>query len=297
MLTTDQSRDYDRFKKLQTFFNLKQNVYAAFQPFADEVNLFNENFAALEELAPDKNVTSTGITATKRELKQKIAAALALVCRKTRAYAIRYNNADLAAQTNTRDDLIFKMRDADLFGYAKTIQGVVQPLLGDTNFIAYGITQEQLDSIVTDAQNFNSMINAADVVASGSTVANTAINGAIDILHTNIQQFDLLIDEFAENNPDFVEGYHINSALNNTGVRHSGIEGKVHTQTGAALSGAIIQLQGTTKKAVTDLNGVYRVERAMPDDYLVVCTVEGYEPKTVMHHISRGKIDELNFVL
>jgi hypothetical protein len=34
----------------------------------------------------------------------------------------------------------------------------------------------------------------------------------------------------------------------------------------------------------------------MPDDYLVVCTVEGYEPKAVMHHISRGKIDEVDFV-
>jgi hypothetical protein len=33
------------------------------------------------------------------------------------------------------------------------------------------------------------------------------------------------------------------------------------------------------------------------DDYNVVCSAPGYTTQTVMHHISRGKVDELNFVL
>ena len=165
------------------------------------------------------------------------------------------------------------------------------------NYIPYGVTQPKLDGLVSDAQNFNGMIGAADVMASGGTVANTSINNIIDKLHHNIKQLDLLADEFAESNPGFVQGYYINSAIDNTGTRHSGIEGKVQSKAGETISGSTIQLEGTTKKAVTDLNGSYRIDHVLTDDYNVTCSATGFTTQTVMHHISRGKIDELNFVL
>ena len=68
-------------------------------------------------------------------------------------------------------------------------------------------------------------------------------------------------------------------------------------QSGTAISNATVELQDTTKKAVTDLNGFYRIDRVFTDDYNVTCSATGYTSKTVVHHITRGRIDELNFVL
>jgi hypothetical protein len=297
MITMEQTREYTRGKKLQDFLTLNHTVYVSFQPFDDEVNDFSQNFMALDALMPQKRVVSSGITTDKRGMKQNVAAALALICRKTMAYAIRYNNPQLAAQSNTREDVIFRMKDGSLLPYVKAIITLVQPLLGVVEYTPYGITQAVLDAVLADAQDFNSMIGTADVMASGGTVANTAINKAIDKLRQNIKQFDLLVDEFAVTNPDFVQGYQINTALDNTGIRHSGIEGSVHNKDGKVITGATVQLEGTTKAAVTDLNGFYRIDHVLTDDYNVICTAPDYTSQTVLHHVTRGKVDELNFVL
>ena len=246
---------------------------------------------------PNKNVVASGITTDKRSLKQKIAAQLALVCSKTMAYAERYNNAELSAQTNTGENLIFRMKDAALPAYAQSVNNLVAPLLNNADYTEYGITQAVLDALLADAQRLNSMIGAADVMASNGTVPNTAINKTLTKLRSNIKQLKRLIAEFATSNPDFVQGFQINSAIDKAGTRHSGIEGTVTNKAGGTVSGATVQLEGTAKTAVTDLNGYYRIDRVATNDYNVVCSAPGYTTQTVMHHISRGKVDALNFVL
>ena len=71
---------------------------------------------------------------------------------------------------------------------------------------------------------------------------------AIDALRLNIKHMDLLVDEFEADNPGFVHGYHINSEIDRTGIRHSGIDGYVRTggANGTPVSNATIALQNTT---------------------------------------------------
>ena len=297
MLTQNQAREYNRFKKLGTYFGAETTVYSSFVPFAEEVANFGSNFENLENLIPDKTEIASGITIDKTTLKQEVAIATALVCRKTRSYALRFDLPELAAQTNTYDAKIFKMKDADIMGYATSVVNLLTPLLTDTNYVPYGVTVSSLDAISELATNFNNLIGAAQESSSGNTIANTAINTTIDLLRTNITHFDLLIDEFQGTNPGFVQGFHINSAVDNVGVRHSGIEGTVRNSNGQAVANATVQLEGTTKKAVTDLLGLYHLDRVPPGDYVVNVSADGYTQQQVMHHISRGKIDELDFYL
>jgi hypothetical protein len=49
--------------------------------------------------------------------------------------------------------------------------------------------------------------------------------------------------------------------------------------------------------AITDLNGHYRIDRVKTDDYTVICSASEYSTQTIKHHITRGRVDELNFVL
>jgi hypothetical protein len=297
MLTSTQAREYNRFKKLGVYLGAETTVYSSFLPFAEEVTSFGTNFVNLEELIPAKSENASGITTDKSSIKREVAISLALVCRKTRAYALRFGQSELAAQTNTYEDKIFRMRDADILGYTISIANLLTPLLTDANYIPYGITAASLEAIVTQASDFNSLIGVARESDSGNAIANTAIDNAIEVLHTNITHFDLLIDEFETENPGFVQGYHINSSVDNVGVRHSGIEGTVRNSNGQAVAHATVQLDGTTKKAVTDLMGLYRIDRVRPDDYLVNVSANGYTPQQVVHHISRGKMDELDFHL
>ena len=297
MLTSTQAREYNRFKKLGTYLGAQTTVYSSFVPFAEEVASFGTNFINLEGLIPDKSEIATGITTDKTALKREVASSLALVCRKTRAYALRFDQSELAAQTNTYDTKIFRMKDADIMGYAASMVSLLTPLLPNADYIPYGVTVSSLDAITAQAISFNNLIGVARESDSGNAIANTAIDNAIDELRINITHFDLLVDEFEATNPGFVQGYHINSSVDNVGVRHSGIEGTVRNSNGQAVAHATVQLDGTTKKAVTDLLGLYRIDRVRPDDYLVNVSANGYTPQQVVHHISRGKMDELDFYL
>ena len=94
-----------------------------------------------------------------------------------------------------------------------------------------------------------------------------------------------------------MQGYHINSSVDKVGIRHSGIEGTIRNTSGQAIANATVQLNGTTKTTVTDLMGAYRLDRVTPDDYMVNVNAPGYTPQQLVHHISRGRIDELDFQL
>jgi hypothetical protein len=297
MITQEQSREYTRCTKLAQFLNPNQSVYAGFQPFADEVTDFNENLTRFTNLIQDKNGDNTGITADKATLKHSIADALGLICRKTYSYALINNNQQLAAQVNTRADKIFKMRDADIRGYCMEMGQVISPLLTNPEYMKYGVTAEQLTAIGTNATTFNNMIGQADVANSSNTVANAAINTIIDALRLNIKHMDLLVDEFEATNPGFVQGYHINSEVDKTGIRHNGIEGYVRGANSTPIPNATVTLQNTTKSAVTDLNGYYLLDRVQADDYMVVCTAAGYASQSKLHHVSKGRIDEMNWEL
>lgn len=297
MINQQQSREYNRTKKLQKYLSETTTVYENYEPFAEEALDFNKNSKSFEDLVPDKNHTGTGITTDKTGLKHTVSDALERVCKKSYSYALKYNNPQLAALVNTTADKIFKIKDAALLGFVNTIIEAITPLLADANFIKYGITADQLNAIAANANSFNSLIGAASVTDSENTVANTAINKVIEQIHENIKHFDLLVDEFAESNPGFVQGYHLNSTIDNTGMRHSGIEGYVRNKNGEAIVGAKVKLQGTLKTATTDLKGYYHIERTDPQDYMVECSAEGYTTQTKLHHISRGKTDEMDWEL
>src|SRR5437868_2627024 len=102
MLSQDQSREYTRFKKLSTFFDLNGSAISTYVPFQQEVVSFNNNLEDLDGLIPAKDGTATGITVGKTTLKHNVADKLAVICTTTRAYALKYGNTQLAAEMNFR---------------------------------------------------------------------------------------------------------------------------------------------------------------------------------------------------
>jgi len=60
MLTLDQSREYTRFKKLDTFFDNNGSAISTYPPFQTEVAAFHDNFEQLEALIPQKDGTGNG---------------------------------------------------------------------------------------------------------------------------------------------------------------------------------------------------------------------------------------------
>lgn len=105
-----------------------------------------------------------------------------------------------------------------------------------------------------------------------------------------------MIAYFTGKNADFAAGYRINSAIDNTGIRHTGIEGFV-TANGVPVAGAKVKLANGKKTVVTDLNGYYSLIKVVPGNYTVEVEANGHGSKTVVYRINRGKVNKLDFEL
>jgi hypothetical protein len=298
MLTGLQSRYYNRFKKLNILFTANATVIATYPPFAIEVKNFNNNLNSLDTFIPEKDAVATGITQDKLTLRQQVTDELGLICKSTRAYALKQGNAALAADMDIREYKIDRLKDADILPLAQHVQTVITPLLADPAFAPYGITASQLSDAVSDATDFNNSIGQANVTGSGNTVANKNINAVIKLLHGNMVQFDLLIDYFKTDNPDFAAGYKINAALDNSGVRHTGIEGIItDAATTQPLAGVTIGTSHSSKTTVSDITGNYSLAELQAGDCNLSFTCNGYIAQTFAHKLVRGHIDEVDVAL
>lgn len=304
MLTQDQFNEYRRFKTLKEFFALNTAIFSGYVPFNDEVTLFNTNFGTLDGLVPNKEADGSGITVGKAELKKQAANSLAIIMRKTRAFALRYNLAELAGEMKTNATKIARIDDEDFQPYFSIKTGLITTVaIPDPNFAAYNVTAGDITAVMSIANAFKDLIGKAKNVSSTATTANTDIDNSIFVLQGNIIQFDLLIDHFKVSDHDFWEGCHINSTLLDLGVHHSGIEGIVrgpippNDPAEVPLNGVTIRLVGTNKSVISDLNGHYEIIKVKADDYQVEISKAGYKTITQVIHIRRGHVDNFDFVL
>ncbi len=296
MLTSIQTREYNRFSTTKNFLIEHLGSYKDFLPFKTETDAFILGFGALTNLIQGKMVDSTGVTTTKKELKERVANDMGQVNNKARAYALKAANNELAAQVSDTASTIIRFRDADLLGYVQSIRALLMPLVDDTEFKAYNITQAKLDMIVNTATDFNALIGEAREDDSDNAMVNSQINAQINIMRGYIDQMDLLVSEFDESDPAFVEGYKYNTKVVDSGVRHSGIEGMIMKFDGEPIANAEIWLEGTGKKAVSDLRGKYRIVEVRPDDYTVIAKTNERE-KSQVFKIERGKVLKLDIVI
>ena len=75
------------------------------------------------------------------------------------------------------------------------------------------------------------------------------------------------------------------------------IKGKVISDKGEELIGAILSIEGTSKGASTDFNGEYFINSINPGTIKITCRYVGYESKTESILIKANEITVLNFVL
>ncbi len=300
MLNLNQSNEYRRFAQLDNLFGLSTNksIFEPYLPFKQDVAIFHGHFEELDNLIPDKGALTTGITLEKILEKEAIAKVFALVCSKTKDFAIKSGDTKLEAAMNVSERDILHMKEVDILPFVSNTIEVITPFLANVAFIPYGITAPFLAAQLTKAINFNGQIGAAKGLIIIDSIANKNINKAIKVLQSDIKFFDLLINQFEDTNPDFVDEYHKNAMVVHMGVHHSGIQGTVaEAETGAVIYGATIRIIGLKKVAATNLLGKYIISPVQAKDYQVQVGAPGYATQTVIHHIYSGNISVLHFVL
>ena len=300
MLNLNQSDGYRCFNGVNNLFKLPENVVTIgkFLPFKDHAAIYSGHFDALDILIPDKGQLTNGITNGKIEIRDGIAIDMALICGKTRVFAIKTGNTKLDAAMDVCESDIVRMKEVDILPFVLNAIETITPFLTNIEYIPYGVTAALLATQLTNANNFNDQIGGARSVIVTDSIANININAALKVLHKDLNIFDLLINEFAATNPNFLAEYHKSATIIHTGVHHSGIQGTVtEAETEAVIYGASIKIIDQPKMSTTNLFGKYIITPVRPNDYQIQVGAPGYVTQTVVHHIYSGAIGQLDFVL
>ena len=296
MLNLTLSNELNRASKLKIFLLAKVSIFLGFLPFNKAYTSFLANLATFEAEANKKESKSKGVTLTKAQLKKRIATKLGLILSKTQEYANDIGDINLSEKVNYTVSNIARLKDADVLPFVTSISTNVYTaaLFANATFITYNITAAQVAAVLADATTFNNKIGEVNVVDSSASTANKNINLAIDAIHKNIDSMNNLIDEFAITNPDFVDGYHQNAALDNLGIRHQGVEGIIHFEN-QLKEGVIVKLIGTDKSARTDREGHYSIIQVKIGDYTVQANLNEDNTQSKPITVQRKQIQTVDF--
>ena len=298
MLNEVQTRNYARCQKLHLYLGDKDAIYNSYIPFNREAQNFMQNFTLFQEYTIKKKTNGTGITQEQKELKNKIGTQVADICAMATVYAEQYNNPKLAAAMAISKSYVVTQKDPDVYGLVQDVVNTLQPFLADVNFMEFDITAAMLDSLMNDATTFRDNIKKSSVVENGGSIANKNINEVIKLLDKNVKTFDRLIAKFSASHPDFVAGYRINAALENAPVRNTGIEGIVMAATtGKPIADAQVTIPKREKETTTDKEGRFTIVSMYAGKCEMEVSAPGFDTKTVLVSITRGKVSTIKVVL
>ena len=298
MLNDLQAAEYARAKKLQGFFAITGNpeIINSYTPFKNQRLLFNNNVLTFEGLMQGKDASGKTTTATKGLAKVDAARLWAPILSKTMAYALHIEDLVLQGKVNFSEAQIGVINDGDFLGFANDLNSNVftDALMTNTEFMTYEVIADDIAAALAQSVTFNGMIGAGTNIDSTSTVANDKINAVIKLIHEgNIKQFDLLVSHFKITQPDFFEGYFINSELIVI-HRHQGVQG-IATVDGVVSALPVISIVDTDKSTSPNFEGVYSITHVYNGMRQVKGVMAGKPDQVKNIHIRPGHIEKLNF--
>jgi len=297
MLNEVQTRNYNRYQKLHLYLTEHGSVYNSYIPFSREVQSFTTHFKLFRSFVLQDGVNGIHITNSQRELKNKIALQVANICDMATAYAEQYNDEQLAAAVGFSRSDVLRFNDKEVYELVSSIINVLQPMLTDVYFMEYAITEEMLEKVMTDALTFSDNLEAAAVMHTRNSFTNEKIQEITRLLDKNVQQFDRLINKFASSHPEFVTGYHINSASENPVTYQAGIEGTIISEAdGKPVSNAIVSV-ANKKEVITDNMGNFAIISLYGCDCEIAVAASGFVSKTAVIRVPRGRTVKLNIAL
>ena len=299
MLSLDQSNEFRRFKKLVDFLRAFFKVFQGYDPFRYDSDDLITNFGIFDGLIPNKDVLVTAVTGEKAVKKDKLIKKAVFVSKKARAFAKKKKDKQLEGQVKINKSTLKRCKEADVEGLIiKVVDVIRSKILPDAGFAIYLITDDTLTDVLDLAADFKKAIAAPGLAANSLSVAGSQIDAVIEKLHENLEQLELLVDFFEETDAAFVEGFYLNSKLEELGVQHNGLHGTVvNAVTKEPIAGALVAVVGTKRSKVANENGVYDLERVRNGACTIEASANGFVSKQAAYRFKRGRHDDLDFEL
>jgi len=217
------------------------------------INALKVKLDDIIKIQGDINNPVTGVADQKELAKNTLVQTSILIMHSVYAYAMKNNNAELAAKMNVSKSKMERMKDSVLTGTVDAAIANVTEVLA--NLGAYNIDQDLLDAWKGKLKNFTDMVSDPKIAHDGIDVFRNKLQ---DLLRASVilmyNEADTVAMQYKLNNIDYYRGYRKARKLQPL-VKHTKLRILVTTEQGMPVNGIIVTQDKSSNYIVTDING------------------------------------------
>jgi Carboxypeptidase regulatory-like domain len=284
----------DTCNRIQEFTAKNAKELATIQEFAHEQEAFTTALATINSATQVQSATKGATSNTVLIAKDIMAKTVVKYALRGLVKAKQTGNTTLANHLDHGLTYILQTAKTLAVQRAKEIKDQLNTNLGIlTNITPENITE--IDKAITayDVLKDSPVIAIQERVATGTNplpLAYTTAFTAID------NMYDLINSYFAETNLPLVDQFTLAKQIIATGIHHTGVTGIV-LKDGHPAKDVTIAIEGTTKTAVTDMDGHYTIARIKTGGYTIHATNKAGETQNKTVHITKANFETLDFTL
>jgi hypothetical protein len=282
----------DTCNRIQEFTAKNATTLATIQEFAHEQEAFATALATINSATQVQSATQGATSNTVQIAKETMAKTVTKYALRGMVKAKQTSNTTLVNHLDHPAGYITRATKTLAVQRAKEIKDQLHTNLATlTNIDPDNITE--IDTAITayDLLKDSPVIAIQERVATGTNplpLAYTAAFTAIDNMH------DLINSYFAETNHPLVDQFTLAKQIIATGIHHTGVTGIV-LKDGHPVKDVTIAIEGTTKTAVTDMDGHYTIARIKTGGYNIHATNKTGENQSKTVHITKANFETLDF--
>lgn len=293
--THQQNHELSRGEKLKHYLRLHQSKVDTYLPLKEKQAQYELRISEIQKSVGEKLQETKEMTVQKKKIKTKLGIFYESVCGVSLAYLMAKNNLEMAANFKVTKRTFTHMSDGNVIGRARQLNKWIEDeLIPQPDFAPYGITPATISQSINLINRFDWYLGEVKAINARKSAVGKSIEAQTKQLKDDVEMIELLMHHFRISSPEFFRGFLSVKNLDNLGIRHNVIKGKV-TISGKPAGNIKITCSVPNKSADTDLLGLYTFPRIRAGSREFFCSPPGLPPQRKIIRIIRGIATEINW--
>ena len=282
------------YKKMLIFFAnpINSAVWATFARLATEIDNFVSLNNSLSNYLQQHQADIKGVTQTKNDAFMAMVNIIVNKAAKAYVWATDTANANLMQIFDVQKSNFLSISETKAYNQIKNIRDALNDNIDWMESVQ--LTEDDVATVNDAITAYQNTIGTTGAAQTHKTEGTKGIDAVMIPIDKSLALIDkLIVSSYAASQPDIVNEYLANRALDKLPTHHSGISINItDAETGADLEGAILAVNGKT--ATSDIDGIAEIIKIMPGTYNMSVSLASYATQILKTVIEKGKVTELD---
>ena len=282
------------YKKMLIFFAdpINSAVWATFARLVTEIANFVSLNNSLSNYLQQHQADIKGVTQTKNDAFMAMVNIIVNKAAKAYVWATDTANANLMQIFDVQKSNFLSISETKAYNQIKNIRDALNDNIDWMESVQ--LTEDDVATVNDAITAYQNTIGTTGAAQTHKTEGTKGIDAVMIPIDKSLALIDkLIVSSYAASQPDIVNEYLANRALDKLPTHHSGISINItDAETGADLEGAILAVNGKT--ATSDIDGIAEIIKIMPGTYNMSVSLASYATQILKTVIEKGKVIELD---